>query len=120
MTKEEWAVLDRKRDELRGRFSTLFSECFDFSPPPGWLSIVEKLSEKLAVDPSIRCVQVKVKFGGLRYYLEIPAPAWAHEAVRVAEEEAWRTCERCGALAAPVTVGVGRGYVLCTVCRGKP
>ena len=119
MTKEEWAVRDRQRDELRAKFSVLFSECFDFSPPPGWFSIVEKLSEKLAVDTSIRCVQVKTKLGGLRYYLKVPAPSWVNEAVREAEEEAWRTCERCSALAAPVETQEVWKSTLCSVCRSR-
>jgi hypothetical protein len=42
---------------------------FDFNPPKEWLQIIWDLSEKLQ-NYNVRCVQVKSKFGGLRYYIE--------------------------------------------------
>lgn len=67
----------------------------------GWWPIIAKLHEDLVViDPDYQVVQVKEKFGGLRYYtfstapLDIDSPFQAR--ISEAEQEAARTCEVCG------------------------
>lgn len=42
---------------------------FDFSPPKAWLQVIWDLSVSLQAY-NIRCVQVKSKFHGLRYYYD--------------------------------------------------
>lgn len=67
----------------------------------GWYPIVVRLDQVLAeVDPEYVLLQVKEKFGGLRYYYRQAHPdrrAEMDALVSVAEEEAARTCEDCGA-----------------------
>lgn len=103
-----------QEDSIPLKYPALFADCFDFSPPAGWLPIVERLSERLSADPLIRCAQVKSKFGGLRYYIEEHQPEWALDAIRAAEREASTTCESCGASGAKLR---GHGWVE-TLCDG--
>ena len=77
---------------------------FDISD--GWYRIVERMSEKLASDPSLHIDQIKEKWGRLTVYLAppaAPAPAAAgmpgeelDRAIDEAEEESERTCMVCG------------------------
>ena len=67
---------------------------------PGWYPIVIDLDRELAtIDPDYQLVQVKEKFGGLRYYVEFepdrPRPGF-DELIRAAERRSERTCEECG------------------------
>lgn len=71
----------------------------------GWYDLVLELDRKLAeIDPDYGVVQVKEKFGGLRYYAnsrEISTEGdWLNDPFRVlireAERKSYRTCERCG------------------------
>ncbi|KXO92879.1 MULTISPECIES: hypothetical protein [Tsukamurella] len=72
---------------------------------PGWYPIIIDLDRKLsAIDPSYQLVQVKEKFGGLRYYVEFEPdrtrPGFG-DLIRAAERRSERTCEECGAEGAP-------------------
>jgi hypothetical protein len=67
----------------------------------GWYQIVLDCDkELLAIDPNYTILQVKQKFGGLRYYIEVSESC--HEPVRLSEiitkheEIAARTCEATG------------------------
>lgn len=70
------------------------------SVPPGWEDIVLRCHERLlAVCPGYAILQVKEKFGGLRYYTgSYPTELRAQidEAITSAEREADVTCEVCG------------------------
>ena len=44
----------------------------------------------------VRNGQVKEKFGGLRFYLDSSATEKLHDAIRLAEDESYKTCELCG------------------------
>jgi hypothetical protein len=59
------------KQDIINAFPSLYQHpgLFDFSPPKEWLQIIWDLSEKLQ-NYDIVCVQVKSKFGGLRYYIE--------------------------------------------------
>ncbi|MEX0948315.1 MAG: hypothetical protein WD296_05890 [Acidimicrobiia bacterium] len=71
---------------------------------PGWYPIVVALDRKLAaLFPDYRLLQVKEKFGGLRYYWERgegqsddASAAAGKQLVELAEALAARTCEMCG------------------------
>lgn len=89
---------------------------------PGWLPILLKLNDDLtAIDPDYRIVQVKEKFGGLRYYIEsVSKMAELEAVVRVAEAEAARTCELCGSRANVSTAPSSTTYwvkTFCDTCR---
>lgn len=83
---------------------------------PGWYSIVVDLDRELSsIDPDYQLVQVKEKFGGLRYYVEF-APDRARPGfdalIRAAELRSERTCEVCGAEGGPAH----RGSWVRTLC----
>lgn len=74
---------------------------------PGWYPIVAKLNEDIAaLYPDYQVLQVKEKFGGLRYYYEIYKQGddffepvlddKVDELVREAEEKSLKICELCG------------------------
>ncbi|MGL6236121.1 MAG: hypothetical protein ACRC20_12345 [Segniliparus sp.] len=70
---------------------------------PGWHGIVLELDKKLREEaPGFRWSQIKEKFGGLRAYLffgeDTPDEVRerAHQLTDAAEEQAWKTCEKCG------------------------
>jgi len=73
--------------------------CWGF-PGDGWFDIIYRLSAALEkLDAGIVAVQVKEKFGGLRFYVKgvrQSAMEEAHRLIGVAEGEAARTCEACG------------------------
>ena len=66
----------------------------------GWYKILEKLVRRIKEidekhDKQSKILQIKEKFGGLRVYLE----AWnldTIQAVREAEDESYKVCEKCG------------------------
>lgn len=67
---------------------------------PGWLPLVVRLNEQMAkVDPDYRVMQVKEKFGALRYYY-FGSDDLLHERlsrlVDDAEKKSVTICERCG------------------------
>lgn len=66
--------------------------------PDGWFSLVELLIvDLIALGWDRDCQQIKEKFGGLRFYIGAGSPeVWAR--IATAEEQAWETCEVCGAL----------------------
>lgn len=83
-------------DELVDDYS--FASCGQ-----GWKGIIKDTDAKLKfVDPNYKIVQIKEKFGGLRYYYDqsveydsVPSRIM-EDIVRSAEHYASRTCERCG------------------------
>ena len=86
--------------ELMDRFHRMFAPCFDFSCGTGWQTLITDLVEKLdALSPDITVVQVKEKFGALRFYIEQCPESVFDEAERLiseAEHLSARTCEVCG------------------------
>jgi hypothetical protein len=65
----------------------------------GWLEIINKLVDDLVrVSPGFKIVQIKQKFGGLRFYADDVNEA-GRDLIWRAEAEADKTCELCGSLA---------------------
>ncbi len=64
---------------------------------PGWYPILARLEEQLnQIDPDYQVLQIKEKFGTLRFYLAAQYDELGKAAVAEAEAEAARTCELCG------------------------
>lgn len=70
----------------------------------GWLPLVEELNKKIAaIDPEYTLHQIKEKFGGLRYYLQVSVGLSEQQKenisalVRTAENHSLVICEDCGA-----------------------
>ena len=99
-------------------FQDILREGREFTLPvgDGWYPIVAKLVREIKeVDEELgvqsRVVQIKEKFGALRFYLDKPQSAHC-EMIARAENESTRTCEDCGA---PGKM-YNDGWVL-TLCR---
>lgn len=83
----------------------------------GWAPIINRLFD--IKPPQTVVIQVKEKFGGLRFYVDHSTIDYEKE-IRKAENESFTVCEDCGS-----TVGVsieplfGRSWVLtlCSRCR---
>ena len=70
---------------------------FGFECGDGWFSLIlEAATELEALDLDIKALQVKEKFGGLRFYLD-QQPHAADPIIRRAELRASAECEDCGA-----------------------
>lgn len=113
---------------------TAFS-LYQFEHGDGWEKIIRGLSIRLETwnlvcnnqfndlteDNQCKALQVKEKFGGLRFYVT-SAPQDLYGAIQEAEEESLGTCEDCGTKET-VTTGTGRdvGWIrtLCWDCRQK-
>lgn len=88
----------------------------------GWLPIIVTLDKRIAkIDPHYRILQIKEKFGGLRFYYELSdnvigqGDIIVDELVEFAEYVCWSICEKCGAYG---TLRTERSWVktLCDSC----
>lgn len=83
---------------IRARFLPGWYGSLDVGP--GWYRLIVDLDRELAaIDPGYQLIQIKEKFGGLRYYVEFepdrPRPGF-DELIRAAERRSERMCEQCG------------------------
>jgi len=68
----------------------------------GWHTLIENChAELLALDPKYKILQIKEKFGGLRYYFQLSTDSLdtcqkADDIVAKYESKSWTTCEICG------------------------
>jgi hypothetical protein len=91
---------------------------FGFECGGGWLKLIDQLSSDITEldkrdGTTTIAVQVKEKYGGLRFYVEGGSEA-VFEAIDKAEEESLRTCEACGE---PGSLrGVGWLSTMCNKC----
>ena len=74
--------------------------CWEFECGDGWFDLIKRLSERLKeiserTGDDIQAVQVKEKYGTLRFYIE-GGREEAYQAICEAEEESSYTCEECG------------------------
>jgi hypothetical protein len=90
----------------------------------GWKDILLKLKHDLAATGVVyKICQIKEKFGGLRFYVDIMEPASEaktdefHALIGKAEDDSYKTCERCGEPGLPG----GKGWIktACVKCRAK-
>lgn len=76
-------------------------QIYGFECSAGWYPIIEELSEKIQLEldkledvSEFYVVQIKEKFGGLRYYMHETNDA-INALIKEAEIKAEKTCERC-------------------------
>jgi len=92
---------------------------FGFECGDGWFSLIYELSKKLSeVNPECIAVQVKEKFGGLRFYTDY-INAEGDKAIDEAERMADNTCEFCGSTNSSVKKRGGWIKTLCDECSEK-
>lgn len=94
---------------------------------PGWETLVLNAHARLvAADPTYQIIQIKEKFGGLRYYTaqSTKDPAlWNtfREIISTVETFSYKVCEQCGTQNNVSTGPIGEGYfwifTLCDDCR---
>lgn len=64
--------------------------------PEGWAKLVDTLWDAVhELDPDIEVLQVKEKFGGLRFYV-YTASVEASRLIKEAEKQSYTICEVCG------------------------
>lgn len=94
-------MIDQLRDRLKpGGYIEI---------PPGWESLVLNCDERLArIDPKYQIVQIKEKFGGLRYYTNESIKAELliafQDVIKQTEDKSFQLCRQCGAVGSLVTI----------------
>lgn len=96
--------------------------CWGFECGDGWFDLLKKLSERLEEISTlkgldIQAVQVKEKYGTLRFYIE-GGDDEANKAIDEAEKESEHTCEQCGK-EGRATERWGWYRTLCQECETK-
>ena len=107
------------RVEFKEKYPELpYLQCGD-----GWISIIEEAWNSIKfVFPGIDVIQIKEKFGGLRFYYyphSKEVNKEVDEIIKVAEEKCWKTCENCGSQENVKTDGKSWVRTLCNDCREK-
>jgi hypothetical protein len=107
---------------LKARFPGLFCGIsrWGFRCEVGWDGLITRLCERLdaLALPGLRVVQVKEKFGTLRFYVEGGNKAVAG-LIRQAEVESAETCEWCGSRGELRKSARGYFLTLCDSCFGR-
>lgn len=117
LCREHPALYGDRHADMRGTCM-----CWGF-PGDGWFELLRGLSQQL--DKLIQCepeesrehyraMQVKEKFGGLRFYMVSSTDAM-EDLIEEAESQSYKTCEECGQ---PGKLRKGGWYVtLCDTCK---
>ncbi len=87
-------------DELISKHSRILSSARNLWVQEGWYPLIDKLCQYLqnsqrSDEPQIVAVQVKEKFGGLRFYVD-NASKEQMDIIDKAEALSYKTCEVCG------------------------
>lgn len=94
---------------------------YGLATPSGWDDLVEELFKKvLNIFPDLEIYQIKEKFGGLRFYTNVPYDHEAQSFIRKAEEHSFNVCEACGSENNVTTATGTNSYwvrSLCSECR---
>ena len=89
----------------------------------GWVGLIAELHDDLStIYPDYEVLQVKEKFGGLRFYVGMIPEEFDQEfyaRIRNAEEEADRTCEICGTVGDLCRSKSGWYRTACASCATK-
>ena len=94
-----------KQDEYCEKYKKNLESCIEVSCPLGWMDMVIELTEKcLKLQPDLQILQIKSKFGGLRFYVG-SALNEVHDLIDEAENKSYSLCEECGMPAKSVNLG---------------
>jgi hypothetical protein len=95
--------------------------CWGFDIDDGWFNIVYDLSKKITeIAPEVQALQVKEKYGGLRFYIGEVLNEHAdiiYKLIYDAEEKSFKTCELCGTIENVTTNEQNWIKTLCDNCR---
>lgn len=85
----------------------------------GWIDLIDELWTRLESlpDPLPEIVQIKTKFGGLRFYTNAITPE-QRAVIDSYEDRSETVCEECGMPGTPISI---RHWIwtLCPVCRAE-
>ena len=135
-------ISQKEREDIYNKFPRLFVTKPEISIGCGWVDLVTKLCEDIVntikdTSTKVIVIQVKEKFGTLRFYTKITSNDTAtslrmnnvttgtkyndtvqtvHDLISVAENESARLCEYCGTSEEVKTEEV-RGYLIKTLCK---
>lgn len=99
---------DKFCENLHNKYGRIFSQIPYIECDGGWFEIIDELSEKLNEvaqqysEGTISVVQIKEKFGGLRYYVDYadglpPEDIFdIEQVIRKYEHLSYKTCSHCG------------------------
>jgi hypothetical protein len=96
---QQYQLTDAQR-KAQGYYNSF--DAYGFETPPGWDNVLRRLSATLsnicvADGCEINVVQVKEKFGGLRFYYDGKGDcARINAAIAATEAECYQTCGNCG------------------------
>ena len=113
---------ESKLEVLEKEFPNLYENC-PIGVGEGWYKIIRKISEDLTKwnsenpDKQVKPVQVKEKFGGLRYYTDVCFDETS-KMISDAEHLADICCESCGLIDKKKVKSRGGGWIvtLCDKC----
>jgi len=93
---------------------------FGFECGDGWFDLIYKLSKDISeIDPDCVALQVKEKFGGLRFYTGPSKLDEVFDLIEKAEQESFTICECCGSKENVKTEGYSWIVTLCNNCKKK-
>lgn len=98
--------------------------CWGIECRDGWYDLIDTLCGTLQFHtdhnhhPQIEAVQVKEKFGGLRFYTNTEDD-FQHGIISFAEEMSHKICEACGSTKNVKTEGRNWIQTLCEDCKNK-
>ena len=120
----DFPKLFKNIDNLQASLMAFGFECGD-----GWYNLIYDTTKRIyelasaagIIDEEwLYVVQVKEKFGGLRYYLAGGAPEYIQKVIEEAESRSYQICEYCGA-EENVEIDETQYWMrsLCQVCNNK-
>ena len=109
-------------EKLHGDFPDLFRGLYGkgvyLELGDGWFDLIYGLSKIIAaVDPDCVAVQIKEKFGGLRFYVGATSER-VHDLIHICEHLSFSVCEECGSTKGVTTEG-SWAKTLCAECRER-
>lgn len=119
----------KKNKEIFERFPKIFAQrhlparesamCFGFEHDDGWYQLIWDLCEELeATGEDVQAVQVKEKFGTLRFYTN-KYTEQSEAIIRKYEQLSATTCEGCGDTSTAHPRGHGWVRTECDGCHAK-
>ena len=87
-------------DDLMNKHNRILHSCRYLGVSEGWYSLIDSLCTDLQVmsdasDRQVKALQVKEKFGGLRFYVADATEKMLH-LIAKAEDSSFTICETCG------------------------